>query len=239
MRWLRILAAWFVLLPASVAAARATALAIRSAWPPSASAAPAALWGFGIGFAAWIALFFTLPRPTVSYIFAHELTHALTSLLMGGRAAKLRVNSRGGSVRVSKTNAIVTLSPYFVPFYALLALGLYAALSAAFDLRVYAPFWMGVVGMTWAFHLTFTVTSLGVRQPDLAVHGRAFSYSLILLLNLLVLGAGLVALGPVTLGAYARGLAESAVWTWHAMAAGAAALARALAPIVDGLRAAR
>lgn len=185
-----------------------------------------ALW-LAAGFLLWLTLFFFLPRPVKTYVLAHELTHAFWGLLMGARVSKLRVGDRGGSVNLSKTNFFITLAPYFFPFYTMLALAVRTLLGLFMDLSPYEPFWLGLIGLTWSFHLTFTVATLMQEQPDVAAHGRIFSYVVIMLMNLLGISLWLVAAGSPTwslllsslthetLDAYTNGLdALASAWTW-------------------------
>lgn len=153
-------------------------------------------WGLLFGFFFWVVLFFSMPRPLRTYVLGHELTHALWAVLMGGRASQLKVSRKGGSVMVSKTNVLVTLAPYFFPFYTFLVLALYLVLALFLDLRHYEPFWMGCVGLTWSFHLTFTLTMLGSHQTDIVEHGRTFSYVFIYFMNVAGLCLWVVAVGP-------------------------------------------
>lgn len=192
---------------------------------------PSSTWWLAGGFVFWLFLFATLPRPMRTYVLAHELTHAFWALLMGARVSRLRVSSRGGSVNVSKTNWVITLAPYFFPFYTVLVLALYFLLSRFFDLRSYEPFWLALVGLTYAFHLTFTISVLLQRQPDIQEHGRLFSYAVIYLLNLLGLGCWIVAVASPTLGAYAHYLASHTLSACAALAG----LVRLLARAVRGL----
>lgn len=142
-----------------------------------------AQWFWG-GFAAWLLLFLVFPKPMRTYVLAHELTHALWGLVMGARVSRLRVSSRGGSVTLNKSNLWITLAPYFFPFYSALALLVYGLLGIWWDMTIYEPLWYGVFGLTWCFHLTFTLLILGVKQPDIQEHGRVFSYAFIYCINL-------------------------------------------------------
>ena len=146
------------------------------------------------GIAIWAIVWLFLPPLTRTYVLGHELTHALWSILFGGKASALKVTDRGGSVRVTRNNAWVTLSPYFFPLYAF-AVALLWLLSVWLfpPIRPYAPIFTFWIGMAWSFHLTFTLRFLAYNQPDVREHGRLFSYSLIYALNLLSLGAALVA----------------------------------------------
>ncbi|HMP74861.1 MAG TPA: hypothetical protein PKE12_01070 [Kiritimatiellia bacterium] len=164
---------------------------------------PHAVWWLAGGFLLWLFLFFTMPRPMRTYVLAHELTHAFWALLMGARVSRLRVSARGGSVNVSKSNWIITLAPYFFPFYTVLVVALVFALGFVTDLRPYEPLALALVGLTYAFHLTFTVAILLQRQPDIQEHGRLFSYTVIIILNLLGAGLGVVAAAHPTWRDYA------------------------------------
>ena len=162
------------------------------------------------GIAIWAVIWLYLPPLTRTYILGHELTHALWSLLFGGRASGLKVTDSGGSVRVSKNNAWVTLAPYFFPLYTfavaaawLLAVWLFPAV------RPYAPVFLFWIGLTWSFHLTFTLRFLAYNQPDIREHGRLFSYTLIYGLNILFLTAALVAAGTWTFAAAGADLLDN------------------------------
>lgn len=173
--------------------------------------------GFCAGAALWLVLFLGLPRPVKAYVFAHEFTHMLWGWLMGARISRFRVSARGGSVTLSKSNFLITLAPYFFPLYTLAVVAAYGLISLFKDLRPYAPLWTGFIGLTWSFHLTFTITTLRRRQPDLEVHGRLFSLALIWLLNVLGVGLGLVVVGPPTLVEFTGRLGANVLGLWQAM----------------------
>lgn len=146
---------------------------------------PLSLWGLVAGFALWVLIYAALPRPVRTYVWAHELTHALWGWLMGARIRGFKVSRQGGHVRLTHTNFLITLAPYFFPLYTLLVILLHVALSLFYDMSLYAPIWLGWVGLTWGFHLTFTLSMLQLEQPDIQEHGRLFSYTVIYLFNLL------------------------------------------------------
>ncbi len=153
------------------------------------------LWALPIGFLIWVILFFLLPRPFRTYVLAHELTHALWALMMGGRVGKMKVEKTGGHVELSKTNFIITLSPYFFPFYTVLVIAAYYLTGLTTDVEPYRCWWLGTIGLTWAFHITFTVNMLSQHQPDVQEHGRIFSYTVIFSMNVLVIGIWMVLIG--------------------------------------------
>ena len=148
------------------------------------------------GIVLWAIVWLFLPPLTRTYVLGHELTHALWTLLFGGKASGLKVTDRGGSVRVSKNNVWITLAPYFFPLYTfLVALAWLLCAWLAPAVKPYAPLFVFWIGMTWSFHLTFTIRFLAYNQPDVREHGRLFSYALIYALNVLSLAAALVAVG--------------------------------------------
>lgn len=165
-------------------------------------------WALPAGFAVWVAIYFLLPRPTRTYVFGHELTHAMWALMMGGRVGKLKVDQNGGHVMLTKTNFIITLAPYFFPFYAFLVISAYYLAGIWLDVEPYRAYWLGAVGFTWAFHITFTLNMLAERQPDIQKHGRIFSYAIIYLMNVLVIGLWMVLVGAPRLGSFSELLAH-------------------------------
>jgi hypothetical protein len=146
-------------------------------------------WWFAGGFTLWIILYFALPRPMWSYVLAHECTHALWGLLMGAKVSRMKVGERGGSVTLSKSNILITLAPYFFPFYTVITLLVFVVAAIWIDFSAYLPLWYALFGLTWAFHITFTLSILAIRQPDIMEHGRLFSYVIIYTINLLTAAA--------------------------------------------------
>ena len=146
---------------------------------------PLSVWGLVTGFVLWLLIYLGMPRPVRSYVLAHELTHALWGWAMGARIKGIRVSKSGGAVRLTRTNFLITLAPYFFPFYTVCIILLHAILSLFFDMHTYEPVWLGWVGLTWGFHFTFTLSTLKTKQPDIEEHGRLFSYVIIYLCNIL------------------------------------------------------
>lgn len=219
------------LLPFGVAATQALWDLLQTLQPASLHTLPLSAWGLLVGFALWLVVFFAMPRPVRSYVLAHELTHALWGWVMGARVSRLKVGARGGSVALSKTNFLIALAPYFFPLYTMLIIAGYYLLILFVDLRTYEPFWLGLVGLTWGFHLTFTITTLMTHQPDIKEHGRVFSYAVIYLFNILgiclwvvmVTSPSLLMLGQVLW------VHTLILWTW--IATQSAALWRITVPL--------
>ncbi len=165
-------------------------------------------WALPSGFALWVAIYFLLPRPSRTYVLGHELTHAMWALMMGGRIGKLKVDRNGGHVLLSKTNFVITLAPYFFPFYAFLVIATYYLAGIWLDVEPYKAWWLGAVGFTWAFHVTFTLNMLAEQQPDIQEHGRIFSYAIIYIMNVLAIGIWMVLVGSPKLASLSELLTQ-------------------------------
>ena len=125
-------------------------------------------------------------HPVRTYVLGHELTHALWGLMFGACPSDVRVGATGGSVRLTKTNFLITLAPYFFPFYTFVVV-IAALLTYAFLRPLpYLPLWMFLIGFTWAFHVLFTLETLTQRQPDVKLYGRVFSWTFIFLVNVAI-----------------------------------------------------
>lgn len=152
-----------------------------------------------IGGAAIFALAWAvLPHPVKTYVFGHELTHALWGLCFGARVGKVRVSASGGSVNLSKTNVFITLAPYFFPFYTFIVLIAACVVDCFVHPLPLMPLWLFLVGLTWAFHILFTIETLIQKQPDVKLYGRVFSWTFIFLANLAFLLIWLASTTPLT-----------------------------------------
>ena len=160
-------------------------------------------WFFSLGAVLWLIAFFGLPRPLVVYVFGHELTHAVWVWLMGGRVSQFRVGRHGGHIVTDRNNFWIALAPYFFPLYSIIAIAIFGLLSAVTDVHAYGRVLYAVIGITWAFHFTFTCWMIPKSQTDLSDHGTFFSLVVIYLMNLLLLSAMLVlASGPITFASF-------------------------------------
>lgn len=135
------------------------------------------------GMAAFALCWMAVSHPVKTYVLGHELTHAIWGLLFGALPSKLRVSASGGSVNLTKSNMLITLAPYFFPFYTFLVIVVALITSAFIRPLPFLPLWMFAVGFTWAFHALFTLETLAQRQPDVKLYGRIFSWVFIFLAN--------------------------------------------------------
>jgi hypothetical protein len=143
------------------------------------------------GAACWVVIFLLLPKPMWIYVFGHELTHALWTWLFGGQVKKMKVSSEGGHVVISKTNFVITLAPYFFPFYTVLVIAVFVVGNLIWDWRAYLVWFHLCVGVAYAFHVTLTGHALRTQQSDVTSQGWLFSMVIIFLGNAVVLLLGL------------------------------------------------
>src|SRR6267142_2104990 len=80
---------------------------------------------FFAGIVSYFAFQWVFFRPIRTYVFGHELSHALAAWMSGANVKHFRVSKRGGSVSVSKSNIFIALAPYILPLYALAAMAIY------------------------------------------------------------------------------------------------------------------
>jgi hypothetical protein len=184
LRVLRFLAG-VLLIPLCIAATLTVISLVRTAPPIIGEGIPPSAWALAGGFLFWLFLYFTMPRPARSYVLAHELTHALWGALMGAKVFGIKVSKESGCVRLSKTNFLIMLAPYFFPLYTVLIIVGYYVLSIFMEVEKYYICWLGFIGFTWGFHLTFTIATLMQQQSDIQKCGRLFSYAVIYLFNAL------------------------------------------------------
>jgi hypothetical protein len=186
------------------------------------------------GIAAFALCWMALSHPVKTYVLGHELTHALWGLMFGARASNLRIGADGGSVRLSKTNLLITLAPYFFPFYTFIVV--VAALVTYAFLRPlpFLPLWMFLVGFTWAFHILFTVETLSRRQPDITLYGRMFSWVFIFLANAAIIMVWLATTTPLTFRQLSGFVVHRVAASYVAVASGAGDLVGTLIDFKKG-----
>ena len=120
---------------------------------------------------------------------------------------EFRVSGTGGHVLTDRNNIIIALSPYFFPLYAVVGVLAFLISGLFVDLTRLIPLpWGGgvrplfglfyFIGLTWGFHLTFTVWMIARDQPDLKINGTFFSLMVIVLVNLLIISGLLILASP-------------------------------------------
>lgn len=156
-------------------------------------------WFFGLGSVMWLVVFFGMKGRALLflYVLGHECTHAFFALLCFAKVERVRVGACGGHILTDKNNVLISLSPYFVPFYTVLLVAAYYGVGQFVDLaEIHFRILCAIIGGTWSFHLTFTVWMILKNQPDLRQNGTFFSLTLIYLVNLVLIMAMFVFASP-------------------------------------------
>ncbi len=151
------------------------------------------------------------------YVLGHELTHAVFIYICGGSISDFSVSKDGGYVMTNKSNILIALSPYFVPFWSVIFLTVTSLLGLLIDSPYYSQVLYIGIGWTWTFHLLWTLWMIPKDQPDLKENGTFFSLVVIYLANVLIVAALLCTVpGGLTLKVYlARWLAlAKEYWDW-------------------------
>lgn len=211
--------AGLLLVPVCVALSRTVWQLVVAIQPQNLSHFPPAAIALCSGFTIWLLVYFFLPAPVRTYVLAHELTHALWGLLMGARVSGMKVAKDKGSVTLSKTNFLITLAPYFFPLYTVIVIALYYITSIFYPVEPYFIWWLALVGFSWGFHLTFTISSLAQHQTDIQEYGYVFSYVIIYLFNVLGIALWIVMVSSVTLEQFIlffkKDLIITGSWIWN------------------------
>src|SRR3989442_1655891 len=153
-KWVKTIIA-VLLLPLCVGAAKALFLVLR------ASGSADTVWvPLAAGAACWLVVYLLLPKPMLLYVFGHELTHALWTWVFGGRVKKFKAGPQGGHVVITKSNFLITLAPYFFPFYAVAVVLVFVAGHLVWGWTRYQVWFHLLVGGAYGFHMTLTCHAL-------------------------------------------------------------------------------
>ncbi len=154
---------------------------------------------FVAGMVLWGLFFWLLPRSWFFflYVYGHECTHALWAKMFCGKVAeKFHVSQEGGHILTDRVNTWIALSPYFFPIYTALVTSIYFLARLFTSVASLEWVFFLLLGLTWAFHLTFTCILILKGQPDLKYGGTFFSLLIIYLINLFIITIPLVISGP-------------------------------------------
>lgn len=139
------------------------------------------MWGVG----SYVALHLLFYKPTFFYVLGHEAVHAVTSWVMGGKISSFKVSKEGGSVSTTKTNAVVELSPYFIPIYAIILMAVYFVV--AYSYKINGAAFVFAIGFTLTLHIVMTIEVMKMRQPDMVKSGYLFSIVAVYVLNIVII----------------------------------------------------
>ncbi|MFA4982282.1 MAG: hypothetical protein WC592_07445 [Candidatus Omnitrophota bacterium] len=137
------------------------------------------------GIAVYVVLHLLFYKPTYLYVLGHEAVHAGFSWVFGGKIKSIKVSEEGGSVKTDKTNAVIELSPYFIPIYAILITIVYFVIASSYNIN--GSIFVFLIGFALAFHIVSTVEVMKIRQPDFMKSGYFFSIVMVYVLNIVVI----------------------------------------------------
>lgn len=138
-------------------------------------------------------------KPMQTYVFGHELTHAIAGLLSGAQIKKFKVSQNKGSVSLNKDNIFITLSPYFIPLYSIIIIITYFCLSWFIDTAYLYPYYLFLSGAALSFHYALTFYVIKIGQEDLKVYGSFFSLVFICFINIIVVVLVLALIFPYSI----------------------------------------
>lgn len=150
-------------------------------------------WYFAIGMllmGGWFASGLLKSFFLLLYVLGHELTHVVFVVLCRGRVTDFHVSTEGGYITTNKTNLLIALSPYFVPWWSVITVCVFILVRFIFKTpETWNLAFYGLMGLTWTFHFVWTVWMIPRDQPDLRENGTFLSLVIIFLGNLVVLVA--------------------------------------------------
>lgn len=139
---------------------------------------------FWVGIICYIIFQIVFNKPIRTYIFGHELSHAIAGILSGAKIKRFKISKKFGNVVLTKDNICITLAPYFFPIYTFAIIIIYFFLDLFANVREFHGYFLFLVGFSIAFHIALTIHALTLKQPDLKVYGVFFSFVVIFAVNI-------------------------------------------------------
>ena len=121
------------------------------------------------------------------YVLGHEITHALFVFLCYGKVSAFNANPEGGYIIANRSNILVSLSPYIVPFWMLIVGSIFFTLGFFIDITSLLYYLYILLGATWSFNLLWALLMIPLGQSDLKDHGTFFSLTVIYFFNSIIL----------------------------------------------------
>jgi hypothetical protein len=141
---------------------------------------------FWIGVLCYVVFQGILYKPMKTYVFGHELSHAMVGILSGAKIKKINVGRESGRIVLTKNNIWITLAPYFFPIYASAIIIIYIFLGWFINIKQFYGYFLFLTGFSIAFHVALTIYILSAEQSDLKIYGTFFSYVIIFIVNVAV-----------------------------------------------------
>lgn len=142
---------------------------------------------FLIGFIVYTILHFFY-KPLRLYVLCHELTHAISTIIIGGKVKSLKIGKDAGKITVTKSNLFVATAPYFIPIISVFIILIWSITSLFLpSLKLYSSIWHFLLGFFLSFHLLLTVYVISKGQSDLNINSFLYSLTFIIFGNCLIL----------------------------------------------------
>lgn len=129
-----------------------------------------------------------LKKPKKIFILEHELTHSIFALIFGYKIRKLKIRNNSGSINIKPpdtsnlampqlwfSNTIISISPYFFPLSTIIIILLYRVITFFYHNEYLNIVYLFLFGLTFIFHIIFTIESILYSQKDFEYTGRFFS----------------------------------------------------------------
>jgi hypothetical protein len=141
---------------------------------------------FWIGILFYVVFQAILHKPMKTYVFGHELSHAIAGILSGAKIKEFNTGKESGSIVLTKDNIWITLAPYFFPIYTFAIIIIYIFLGWFINIKQFYGCFLFFAGFSIAFHVVLTTYILSIEQSDLRIYGTFFSYIIIFMVNIVV-----------------------------------------------------
>jgi hypothetical protein len=141
---------------------------------------------FWIGILFYVVFQAILYKPMKTYVFGHELSHAIAGILSGAKIKKFNIRKESGSIVLTKDTILITLAPYFFPIYTSALIIIYIFLGWFINIKQFYEYFLFLAGFSIALHVALTIYILSIEQSDLRVYGTFFSYIIIFMVNIAV-----------------------------------------------------
>ena len=140
----------------------------------------------GGGVAAYLLFHLLIRKPERLYLWGHEFTHLIAAKIFLRQVHGFHITSKtGGKVVIDRTNVVIDLAPYAIPFYCLLAVG--PALLFRSKFTYIREIYLAISAFFFMMHLYFSLEGFVQGQSDLKRSGRVFSGAIVLLCLLLLI----------------------------------------------------
>lgn len=204
-RAFRLVVACFVLLPLSMITVVAVLLQLQHAVPVLEQVSfwlSEPVWYTLLGVLLFCVLKLTClldPMLVFIYVVGHELTHAIAVVCSFGHVRRMKFDLSGGYVETDSDNLFIALSPYFVPLWSMVWMGVVLLANFVCPSDDMHAWFYGGFGFWWSFHLFWTCWVIPREQPDMLENGLLFSMLIIIITNIAVLLCVLCCFGAISL----------------------------------------